>query len=73
MKSDIMLDQPRPCDFVIFPAGHRRKVHSLSNDMVWFANPDGSRDEKTCIPILDFLPTSEPDVWCYAGDTIAAK
>jgi hypothetical protein len=41
--------------------------------MVWFANPDGSRDEKTCIPILDFLPTSEPDVWCYAGDTIAAK
>jgi hypothetical protein len=47
---------PKAGDTVIFPAGHRAKIHSSSEGMAWLANPDGSMSERH-IPLGDLSPS----------------
>jgi hypothetical protein len=61
---------PKAGDTVIFPAGHRAKIHSTSEGMAWLANQDGTMSERH-IPLGDLVPSGEPNTWMYAGDTVA--
>jgi hypothetical protein len=66
----MMVAEPTPKrgDSVIFPAGLRVKIESVSTHLVWFigCNP---------IPVDDLKPSGEQDTWVYKGDTsvVSAK
>lgn len=67
-------ERPERGDTVVFPAGHRVKIHSVYDEMVWLMNPDGSDTEANRpIPINDVQPSAEQSAWLYAGDTRAEK
>jgi hypothetical protein len=57
-------------DTVIFPAGHKAKIHSVYDGMVWLMNSDGSdTEDDRPIPVNDVQPSAEEGVWLYMGDT----
>lgn len=61
---------PKAGDTVIFPAGHRAKIHSTSEGMAWLANQDGTMTERL-VPSDDLAFSGEPNTWAYTGDTLA--
>jgi hypothetical protein len=63
---------PTAGDTVIFPAGHRAKIHSTFDGMAWRANQDDTMSERH-IPLDDLAPSGEPNTWMYTGDTRAEK
>jgi hypothetical protein len=60
---------PKAGDTVIFPSGHRDKIHSTFDGMAWLANQDGTISERH-IPLGDLAPSEEPKTWNYTGDTV---
>ncbi len=64
-----MADQPKAGDTVLFPDGHRDKIHSVFEGMVWRVDP--SKADKISdhpIPVHDLKPSGEPNTWVYEGD-----
>jgi hypothetical protein len=62
-----IVEGPKRGDTVIFSAGHRTKVHSVFDALVWLAKSDGSMNDRP-FPVGDLSPSGELNSWVYEGD-----